>query len=108
MGATFAGTVIGSDTAFDIAVIGIDAGSNLPTVALGTASTLKVGEPLVVIGNPYGLNQTLTTGIVLGAGSTCFGGAGHLLPANDPDERRHQPPVTRVDHSSIWTDGWSA
>jgi S1-C subfamily serine protease len=63
-GRHFAGTVIGSDTAFDIAVIGIDAGSNLPTVALGTASTLKVGEPLVVIGNPYGLNQTLTTGIV--------------------------------------------
>jgi serine protease Do len=63
-GRHFAGTVVGSDTAFDIAVIGIDGGPYLPTVSFGTASTLKVGEPLVVIGNPYGLNQTMTTGIV--------------------------------------------
>jgi len=63
-GRHFAGTVVGSDTAFDVAVIGIDGVANLPTVSLGTASTLQVGQPLVVIGNPYGLNQTLTTGIV--------------------------------------------
>jgi S1-C subfamily serine protease len=63
-GRHFAGTVVGSDTAFDIAVIGINGGSDLPAVTLGTASTLEVGQPLVVIGNPYGLDQTLTTGIV--------------------------------------------
>ncbi|HEV7666704.1 MAG TPA: trypsin-like peptidase domain-containing protein [Chloroflexota bacterium] len=60
----FAGSVVGADSAFDIAVVSIDGGFNLPTVPLGTSSGLQVGDPLVAIGNPYGLDHTLTTGIV--------------------------------------------
>jgi S1-C subfamily serine protease len=63
-GRHFAGTVVGADTAFDIAVVGIDGGFNLPIVPLGASSTLQVGDSLVAIGNPYGLDHTLTTGIV--------------------------------------------
>jgi serine protease Do len=62
-GRHFAGKVVGSDTGFDVAVIKID-GSNLPTATLGTTSNLQVGDAVVAIGNPFGFDHTLTTGVV--------------------------------------------
>jgi S1-C subfamily serine protease len=62
-GRHFAGTVVGSDTGFDVAVIKID-GSNLPVAPLGTNSSLQVGQDVVAIGNPFGFDHTLTTGVV--------------------------------------------
>lgn len=63
-GRHFAGKVVGADTGFDVAVIKIDGGTNLPTAALGTSNNLQVGQPVVAIGNPYGFDHTLTTGVV--------------------------------------------
>jgi len=64
-GRHFSGKVVGSDTGFDVAVIKID-GQNLPAASLGASSSLQVGEPVVAIGNPYGFDHTVTTGVVSG------------------------------------------
>jgi S1-C subfamily serine protease len=62
-GRHFSGKVVGSDSGFDVAVIKID-GSNLPTAQLGSSSALQVGQDVVAIGNPFGFDHTLTTGVV--------------------------------------------
>jgi serine protease Do len=66
-GRTIDGKVIGSDPATDIAVIRIEA-ANLPTVAFGDSTRLKVGEQVVAIGNPFGLGNSVTSGIVSALG----------------------------------------
>jgi len=61
--------IIGTDPANDLAVIGIDAGTDLPEpVALGDSYELRVGQFVLAIGNPFGLEQTLTTGVVSALG----------------------------------------
>jgi serine protease Do len=57
------GKVLGKDERLDIAVLQIQ-GANLPHVNLGSSGSLKVGEPVVAIGNPFGLGGTVTSGIV--------------------------------------------
>ncbi len=69
---SFDAKVIGADTESDIAVIKIDA-KNLPTAQLGDSDKLRVGEIVLAIGNPFGLNQTVTSGIVSAKGRTNFG-----------------------------------
>jgi putative serine protease PepD len=56
-------TVVGADPSRDLALLKVDAG-NLPTLSLGDSSTVNVGDPTYAIGNPFGLDHTLTTGIV--------------------------------------------
>ena len=55
--------VIGTDPATDLALLKIDA-SALAVLPLGDSDRLQVGEPVMAIGNPFGLDQTVTTGIV--------------------------------------------
>ena len=57
----FKGKVIGKDARSDIAVVKIDS-DHLPTVVIGDSDELKVGETVIAIGNPFGLNQTVTSG----------------------------------------------
>ncbi|WP_343583225.1 DegQ family serine endoprotease [Herbaspirillum sp.] len=59
----FKAKVLGVDKQSDIAVIRIDA-KNLPTVQIGDPSVVKVGEPVLAIGSPYGFDNTATAGIV--------------------------------------------
>ena len=67
------GTVVGSDTDADVAVIQVKApAEQIHPLALGDSSTLKVGEQVVAIGNPFGLNGTMTLGIVSALGRTQF------------------------------------
>jgi putative serine protease PepD len=57
--------VLGSDTATDTAVLNIDpSGLTLHTLPLGTSGALSVGDPLAVIGDPFGYNRSLSTGVV--------------------------------------------
>lgn len=63
----FKGKIVGTDPKSDLAVVKID-GQNLPTVAWGDASKLQVGEYVLAIGNPFGLNSTVTLGIVSALG----------------------------------------
>src|SRR5665648_746358 len=62
-GREFDGKVIGSDLDSDIAIVKIES-DDLPIVALGDSDKLRVGEIVVAIGNPYGLQQTVTMGVV--------------------------------------------
>ncbi|WP_313706186.1 DegQ family serine endoprotease [Massilia sp.] len=59
--------VLGSDSATDVAVLKIDA-KNLPTVPLGNARNLQTGEWVLAIGSPYGLESTVTAGVVSATG----------------------------------------
>jgi len=55
--------MIGGDAKTDLALLKID-GGQLPTLPFGDSDRLEVGEPVMAIGNPFGLEQTVTTGIV--------------------------------------------
>ncbi|MBE9209336.1 trypsin-like peptidase domain-containing protein [Nostoc sp. LEGE 06077] len=66
-GRTFDGKVLGEDPVTDVAVIKIDA-NNLPTISLGNSEVLQPGEAVIAIGNPLGLNNTVTSGIISATG----------------------------------------
>jgi S1-C subfamily serine protease len=64
-GATYDATVVGADSSTDLAVIRVDApNSLLEPLALGDSSELAVGDPVIAIGSPFGLEGTVTSGIV--------------------------------------------
>jgi S1-C subfamily serine protease len=68
-GRVYEATVIGIDPANDLAVIGIDAPEGLPEPAvLGDSNELRVGQFVIAIGNPFGLEQTLTIGVISALG----------------------------------------
>ncbi len=66
---SFKAKVIGRDPETDIAVLKIDA-KNLTQIPLGDSDALQVGDFVIAIGNPFGLNQTVTAGIVSAKGRT--------------------------------------
>ena len=74
----FVARVIGRDEATDIALIKIEAKGRFPTVRLGDSDKIKVGEWVIAIGNPSGLEHTVTVGVVsakertLGSPNTAF------------------------------------
>ncbi len=58
------GTVIGSDEETDLAVIRVSAGRDLPAVNFGNSDDMQVGDWVLAIGSPFGLEQTVTAGII--------------------------------------------
>jgi serine protease Do len=68
----FKGKVFGTDPKTDLAVIKIDS-DYLPVIKLGDSNKLRVGETVIAIGNPFGLNQTVTSGIVSATGRANVG-----------------------------------
>ena len=56
--------VVGSDPMTDIALLKVTADEALPTVGFGTSETLRVGDEVVAVGNPFGLGGTVTSGII--------------------------------------------
>ena len=66
-GTTYPATVVGGDPDTDLAVIKIDnPPAGLPVVPLGDSDKLIVGQKVLAIGNPFGLDRTLTTGVISG------------------------------------------
>jgi putative serine protease PepD len=64
-GKTYSAKVVGSDPSTDIAVIDVDApASELKPIELADSSAVEVGDGVIAIGSPFGLEQTVTTGIV--------------------------------------------
>ncbi|MBL1176317.1 MAG: PDZ domain-containing protein [Pantanalinema sp. GBBB05] len=61
------GRVLGADSLTDVAVVKVEA-TNLPTVAMGDSETLRPGEWAIAIGNPLGLDNTVTVGIISATG----------------------------------------
>ncbi len=62
--------VLGSDRDADIAVLKVKKGSGLPAIPLGRSSDLMIGETVIAIGNPFGLSNTVTTGVLSAVGRT--------------------------------------
>jgi serine protease Do len=69
---TFKGKVVGTDPKTDVAVIKIDA-LDLPVLPWGDAGQLQVGEMVLAVGNPFGLSQTVTMGIISAIGRANMG-----------------------------------
>ncbi len=65
--------LIGTDPQSDVALIKIDVPQELPTLPLGDSDALDVGEWVIAIGNPFGLNQTVTVGVVSAKGRSRVG-----------------------------------
>lgn len=63
-GRTFDAEVIGADPTNDIAVLQTSTDQPLPWVSPGFSSDIMVGEPVIAIGNPFGLSNTVTTGVI--------------------------------------------
>ncbi len=75
-GRSFPAKVIGTDKELDVAILKIQA-DNLHETKLGNSDILEVGDFAVAIGNPFGLGQTVTTGIVSALGRTGLGIEGY-------------------------------
>ncbi|MHC4269951.1 MAG: S1C family serine protease [Planctomycetota bacterium] len=70
-GKSYDATIVGADPDHDLAVLQINATNlNISPVMIGTSSDLRVGQKVLAIGNPFGLDSTLTTGIISALGRT--------------------------------------
>jgi S1-C subfamily serine protease len=79
-GATTSADVVGTDPYSDIAIIHLDQKvTTLEPVVLGSSSELLVGEPVAAMGNPYGLADTLTAGIVSSLGRSIDAPGGYVI-----------------------------
>jgi len=67
------GKIVGTDPRTDLAVIRVSTKEDLPVVALGNSDTLHVGQWAVAIGNPFGLDHTLTVGVISATGRSEVG-----------------------------------
>ncbi|WP_420266925.1 DegQ family serine endoprotease [Candidatus Magnetominusculus dajiuhuensis] len=68
----YKGKIIGADPKTDVAVIKIEA-HGLPVIKMGDSGKMRVGEIVIAVGNPFGLNQTVTMGIVSAVGRSEVG-----------------------------------
>ncbi|MDA3851571.1 MAG: trypsin-like peptidase domain-containing protein [Spirochaetaceae bacterium] len=79
-GTQFEGHVIGSDPENDLSLVQFDPdGRDLQVIPFGDSTNLRVGQKVLAIGNPYGLERTLTTGIVSGLGRPLKNDEGHVI-----------------------------
>ena len=78
-GRQYKGTLIGSDTKTDIALVKIDAGNDLMAAPLGNSDELRVGEWVMAIGNPFGFDHSVTAGIVSAKGRFIPGNYGDFI-----------------------------
>lgn len=69
----YTGRVVGADSKTDIAVIKIDSKEQLPVAVLGDSDKLRVGQWAVAIGNPFGLDRTVTVGVISATGRSNMG-----------------------------------
>ena len=76
-GRRFSAKVVGRDAGTDVAVLQIQNGTNLKAIALGDSDALEVGDFVIAVGNPFGLGQTVTSGLVSALGRTGLGKLGY-------------------------------
>jgi S1-C subfamily serine protease len=79
-GSKWPGKLVGSDPDNDLAVIKIDASrEKLKVISMGDSRNLRIGQKVLAIGNPFGLQRTLTTGIISSLGRTIRSAVGTLI-----------------------------
>ena len=79
-GSKWSAKLVGSDPDNDLAVIKIDAPrEKLKVISMGDSKNLRIGQKVLAIGNPFGLQRTLTTGIISSLGRTIRSEAGTLI-----------------------------
>lgn len=71
-GREFTAKTIGTDPPSDVAVIKIEA-KGLPVLALGDSDAMEVGDWAIAVGNPFGLTQTITVGVISAKGRSRLG-----------------------------------
>jgi serine protease Do len=71
-------TVVGADPNIDLAILKIETGSPLPVPAIGRSDDLMIGETVIAIGNPFGLEHTVTTGVLSALNRSIQGGDGRV------------------------------
>jgi len=76
-GRKFAAKLVGRDPGTDIAVLQIQDGRDLKALPLGNSDRLEVGDFVIAVGNPFGLGQTVTSGLVSALGRTGLGKQGY-------------------------------
>ena len=81
-GSALTAQLIGADSADDLAVIQITPPKNITVASVGDSSKLKVGQAVLAIGNPLGITQTVTAGIVSALGRTVPEGTGNVVIVN--------------------------
>jgi serine protease Do len=69
----FVAHLVGADPQTDVALLKIDDPAKLPVLPLGDSNQLEVGEWVIAIGNPFGLSQTVTVGVVSATGRSSVG-----------------------------------
>ena len=74
----FDARLVGADIKSDLAVIKIETNENLPHVSLGRSDDLMIGETVIAIGNPFGLQHTVTTGIISALHRSIKGGGNRV------------------------------
>ncbi len=72
-GREFEAEHVGGDPQSEVAVIKIEDGSDLPVIDMGDSDALEIGEWVIAIGNPFGLSETLTVGVVSAKGRSGIG-----------------------------------
>ncbi|NPV27776.1 MAG: trypsin-like serine protease [Firmicutes bacterium] len=65
---TYPAKVVGADHELDLAVLKVSADRDLPTLVLGDSNSIRVGDWVIAIGNPYGLDHTVTAGVISATG----------------------------------------
>lgn len=79
-GTSLDATVVGVDSYYDLAVLKVDASQvNVAPIPLGISETLRVGQRVLAIGNPFGLDRTLTTGVISALGRTVESDEGAIV-----------------------------
>jgi len=76
---TWDASLVGAAPESDLAVLRITPGRKLPPIPIGTSNDLDVGQKVFAIGNPFGLDQTLTTGVISGLGRQIKSRTGHSI-----------------------------